>query len=585
MYFLKPIKNFRVNSRLKWPFLRLPPCSARQSAFWIVPLAALLVWPANANSQQRESRQSSQLPTSQAATTACTAPGFGNVHHAVKTSSPEAQKMFDRGMALDYGFNHNQAQRCFQRAAELDPTMAMAYWGIALVLGTNYNLPVDADREKQAYTAVRKALELSTGGPANERDYIQALAKRYTDAANPDYDRLEAAYHNAMREIYKRYPDDVDAATLFAESGMNLHPWKLYDRDGKPAPGTEEIVNVLQAALKRDPAHLGANHFYIHAVEASMHPEKGLPSAERLAGLAPASGHLVHMPAHIYIRTGDHETSEKTNEAAAQADEAYFAAAHPQGIYPMMYYTHNIHFIAVENAFLGNYAASLAAATKVQEFVGPHVKEMSMLDAFYALPLEIMVRFHRWSDIMATPPPDTSFPMSSCTWHFARALAAANTGDLNQAHTELAALQSRAPEMSKIMINALGTHNAEVISQIMSRLVEAHMARAQKQADAAIGHLRSAVALQDSMDYDEPPDWLYPMREPLGAALLTAGKPAEAEGVFREDLKRNPNNARSLFGLAESLKAQGRTADADAARQQFRNAWKNADMKLTLAEM
>ena len=493
--------------------------------------------------------------------------------------------MFDRGMALDYGFNHNQAQRCFQRAAELDPAMAMAYWGIALVLGTNYNLPVDADREKQAYTAVQKALALSTGGPANERDYIQALAKRYTDAANPDYDRLEAAYHNAMREIYKRYPDDLDAATLFAESGMNLHPWKLYDRDGKPAPGTEEIVGVLRAALKRDPGHLGANHFYIHAVEASLHPEQALPSARRLAGLAPASGHLVHMPAHIYIRTGDHEASEKTNEAAAQADEAYFAVAHPQGIYPMMYYTHNIHFIAVENAFLGNYAASLAAATKVQEFVGPHVKEMSMLDAFYALPLEIMVRFHRWSDIMATPAPNVSFPMSSCTWHFARALAAANTGNLNQAHAELLALQSRAPEMSKITINALGTHNAEVISQIMSHLVEAHMARAQKQVDAAIGHLRAAVSLQDSMDYDEPPDWLYPMREPLAAALLTAGKPTEAESVYREDLKRNPNNARSLFGLAESLKAQGRTADSDAARQQYQNAWKNADTKLTLAEM
>jgi tetratricopeptide (TPR) repeat protein len=316
-----------------------------------------------------------------------------------------------------------------------------------------------------------------------------------------------------------------------------------------------------------------------------MHPEQGLPSARRLAGLAPASGHLVHMPAHIYIRTGDHEASEKTNEAAAQADEAFFAVAYPQGIYPMMYYTHNIHFIAVENAFLGNYAASLAAATKVQEFVGPHVKEMSMLDAFYALPLEIMVRFHRWGDIMATPQPNASFPMSSCTWHFARALAAANTGNLSQAHTELSALQSEAPEMSKIMINALGTHNAEVISQIMSRLVEAHMARAQKQVDAAIGHIRAAVALQDSMDYDEPPDWLYPMREPLGAALLTAGKPAEAESVFREDLKRNPNNARSLFGLAESLKAQSRTAEADAARQQFQNAWKNADTKLTLAEM
>ena len=491
--------------------------------------------------------------------------------------------MFDRAMALDYGFNHNQAQRCFQRAAELDPKMAMAYWGIALVLGTNYNLPVDAEREKQAYAAIQRALLLSAGGPASERDYIQALAKRYTDDANPDYELLEAAYHDAMREVYKRYPADVDAAVLFAESGMNLHPWKLYDRDANPAPGTAEIVSVLQSVLKRDPNHLGANHFYIHAVEASSHPETGLASAHRLAGLAPASGHLVHMPAHIYIRTGSHEASEKTNEAAAHADEAYFELAHPQGIYPMMYYTHNLHFIAVENAFLGNYAASLAAARKVQAYVGPHVKELDMLDAFYSLPLEIMVRFHRWNDILAEPQPDASFAMSSGTWHFARALAAANSGKLDQARAELAALQNATPAMSKISTNPVGPHNAGVIPQIMAHLVEAHIARQQKQADAAINDLRSAVALQDSLDYNEPPDWLYPMREPLGAALLQAGKTSEAESVFREDLKRNPNNARSLFGLAESLKARGMAAAA--AQQQFEKVWKKADMKLTLEEM
>jgi tetratricopeptide (TPR) repeat protein len=488
-------------------------------------------------------------------------------------------------MALDYGFNHNQAQRCFQRAAELDPQMAMAYWGIALVQGTNYNMPVDADGEKQAYAAVQKALALSAGGPAKERDYIQALAKRYTDAPNPDYDKLEAGYHDAMREVYKRYPDDLDAATLFAESGMNLHPWKLYDRDGKPAPGTSEIVSVLQSVLKRDPTHLGANHFYIHAVEASSHPETGLASAHRLAGLAPASGHLVHMPAHIYIRTGDHEASERTNEVAAHADEAYFAVAHPQGIYPMMYYTHNLHFIAVENAFLGNYAASLAASRKVQEFVGPHVKELVALDAFYSLPLEIMVRFHRWTDILAEPQPDPSFAISSGTWHFARALAAANGGKLDQARAELAALQSATPEMIKISTNPVGPHNAELIPQIMAHLAEAHIARQQEQTDASINHLRSAVALQDSLDYDEPPDWLYPMREPFGAALLKAGKTSEAESVFREDLKRNPNNARSWFGLAESLKAEGRTTDAAAAQEQFEKGWKKADMKLTLVEM
>lgn len=214
-------------------------------------------------------------------------------------------------MALDYGFNHGQAEQCFRQAAQLDPKMAMAYWGIALVLGTNYNLPVDADREKLAYENVQKALVLSATGPRNERDYIEALAKRYTNQPNPDYDRLESAYHEAMREVYKKYPDDLDAATLFAESGMNLHPWQLYDRLGKPAAGTQEIVAVLESVLKRDPNHIGANHFYIHAVEASTQPESGLPSARWLAGLAPASGHLVHMPSHIYIRTGDHESGSR----------------------------------------------------------------------------------------------------------------------------------------------------------------------------------------------------------------------------------------------------------------------------------
>jgi tetratricopeptide (TPR) repeat protein len=553
--------------------------------FWPVAFAALLAWPTNGTAQQRETQQSSQLPPAQAATIACMAPGFGNVHHAVKTSNPEGQKMFDRGLGLDYGFNHNQAKRCFQRAAELDPNMAMAYWGIALVQGTNYNMPVDADGEKQAYTAVQKALALSIDGPVKERDYIQALAKRYTDASNPDYDKLEAAYHDAMREVYKRYPDDLDAATLFAESGMNLHPWKLYDREGNPAQGTAEIVSVLQSVLKRDPDHLGANHFYIHAVEASSHPEIGLPSAQRLAGLAPASGHLVHMPAHIYTRTGNHEESEETNEAAARVDEAYFAVAHPQGIYPLMYYTHNLHFIAVENAYLGNYAASLAAAKKVQEYAGPHVKEMDMLDMFYSLPLQIMVRFHRWNDIMATPQPDAANPLTLGFWHFARSLAEASAGNLDGARAELAALRSAAPAMSKIPLNAQGPHNSEVIPQIMTRLAEAQIARAQKQTAAEIEHLRAAVALEDSMDYNEPRDWLYPMREPLGAASLQAGKITEAESIFREDLNRNPNNARSLFGLAECLKARGRIADFESAHKQFEKAWKKADMNLTLADM
>jgi tetratricopeptide (TPR) repeat protein len=519
----------------------------------------------------------------------CTANGFGKVHHPVKTSNPQAQRLFEQAMALDYGFNHNQAEQCFREAARLDPNMPMAYWGIALVLGTNYNLPVDDAREKLAYENVQKALALSANAPRNERDYIEALAKRYTDAPNPDYDRLEAAYHDAMREVYQSYPSDLDAATLFAESGMNLHPWQLYDRTGQPAPGTDEIVAVLESVLKRDPNHVGANHFYIHAVEASTHPEAALPSAQRLAALAPASGHLVHMPSHIYIRTGDHESGEKTNVAAVRVDEAYFVVAHPQGIYPLMYYTHNIHFIAAENAFMGNYAASLKAAKRAQEQAAPHVKEPGMLagmiDFYYSLPLQIMARFHRWNDVMTVPPPDASQPVTTVAWRYARALAAANTSKLDQARNELAALNAAAPAMAKITTNTTGPHNSEVIPQMMSEIVEARLASAQHQTDNAIEHLRKAVTLEDTLDYAEPPDSLAPTRESLGAALLQAGKAAQAEAIFREDLKRNPRNPRSLFGLAEALKAEGKMAEATTVRQQFQRAWSKADTKLTLSDL
>jgi tetratricopeptide (TPR) repeat protein len=527
--------------------------------------------------------------TASGASTVCTANGFGKVHHPVKTSNPKAQLLFEQAMALDYGFNHGQAEQCFREAARLDPNMPMAYWGIALVLGTNYNMPVDDAREKLAYENVQKALALSTNAPQKERDYIQALAKRYTDQPNPDYDRLEAAYHDAMREVYQSYPDDLDAATLFAESGMNLHPWQLYDRQGQPAPGTDEIVAVLESVLKRDFNHVGANHFYIHAVEASTHPEAALPSAQRLAALAPASGHLVHMPSHIYIRTGDHEGGEKTNVAAVRVDDAYFAVAHPQGVYPLMYYTHNIHFIAAENAFMGNYAASVQAAKRVQEQVAPHVKEPGMLagmiDFYYSLPLQIMARFHRWDEIMALPQPDASQPVTTVAWHYARALAAASNSKFDQAASELAALRAAAPAMAKITTNSTGPHNSEVIPQMMSEIVEARLARAEHQTDAALDHLQKAVSLEDTLDYAEPPDWLVPTRESLGASLLAAGKASEAEAVFREDLKRNPRNPRSLFGLAETLKAEGKPMEAATVRQQFQRAWSKADTKLTLADL
>ena len=515
----------------------------------------------------------------------CAVSGFGNTHHSVKTASPEAQRMFDQGLALDYGFNHNEAEKCFQRAAQLDPQMAMAYWGIALVVGPNYNLPIDAEREKQAYEAIQKARRLAANGPAAEREYIAALAARYTNQPTEDYHALDVAYNAAMRELAKKYPDDLDAAALFAESGMNLRPWKLWKHDGTAEAGTEEIVATLESVLRRDPDHLGANHFYIHAVEASNDADRALPSAQRLAALAPKSGHLVHMPGHIYIRTGMHEVSAKTNVAAAAADEAYIAETQPQGIYPMMYYTHNLTFIAYENAMIGRYQDSVAAAKRVQAHVGPHAKEMALLDGFNAMPVVAMVRFRRWDEIMALSQPDAALPMSNGIWHYARGLAFAGRGKIVEANAELEALQKLAPAIAKVPTMAPGPKNASTIPQLAAHIVESRIAWAQGKQDAAIQHLREAVALQDDMDYTEPPDWFYPTRESLGGELLQAGRAAEAEKVFRDDLQRNPRNPRSLFGLQRALKAQGREHDAEWVGQEFEAVWKNADVKLRVEDL
>ena len=512
-------------------------------------------------------------------------PGFGNVLHPVSTSNPEAQKFFDQGLALSYGFNHEEAERSFRHAAELDPKLAMAWWGVAYVVGPNYNMPVDPEHEQQAYDAIQKAVALSTSAPQIERDYIQALAKRYTNQPNPDYQKLAADYSSAMRDLSHKYPDDLDAATIFAESAMNLRPWQLWNKDGSPAPGTEEIVSTLESVLRRDPTHLGANHFYIHAVEASSHPERALPSAERLAALAPASGHLVHMPGHIYIRTGDHVASEETNVKAAAADEAYIKATGVQGVYPMMYYSHNLHFIAIENANMGNYADSLAAAHKLRDHVSPHVDEMPMLDFFASMTPMIMVRFRQWDQILQQPAADPKHVISAGMWHYARGLACASKGQLIAAQTEIAELQKLAPEMGKIPTNSVSNANAEAIPEIAVHIVEARIALAQKRNTEAIAHLKQAVDLEDAMDYNEPPDWIAPVRETLGGMLLQAGDPLGAEKVFRADLERHPRNPRSLFGLMESLKAQGRSADAQWVERQFEAAWTNSDTKLRIEDL
>ncbi len=512
-------------------------------------------------------------------------PGMGEVNHPISTKNAEAQKYFNQGLAFVYGFNHEEAVRSFQRAAELDPKMAMAYWGVALAVGPNYNLPIDEEREKQAYAAIQKAIHLSAAGPAIERDYIQALARRYTNQSGADYKKLDADYNAAMRELSRGYPDDLDAATLYAESGMNLRPWKLWEPDGTPAPGTLEIVRTLESVLKRDPNHLGANHYYIHALEASRHPEWAQASAQRLANLAPSAGHLVHMPAHIHIRTGDHAAAEHTNQLAASADEQYLKASGAQGTYPMMYYTHNLHFIATSNAMMGNYNGAVEGARRIEAYVKPHLQHMPMLDNFNSMPTLVLVRFRKWDDILRLPKPDSALPLSTGIWHYARGLAFAARGEIAEASAELQALRALELQIAKVPTGAPGPGNAEQIPRIAAHLIEARIATAQRNNAAAVDHLREAVALEDQMDYTEPPDWFYPTRETLGGVLLMNGNAVGAEKVFRDDLERNPRNGRSLFGLMESLKAQGKNESAAFIQQQFENAWKHADTKLNVSDL
>ena len=509
------------------------------------------------------------------AKTATLMTGLGNWRHPVTTTSSQAQAFFDQGLRLIYAFNHDEAGKSFQRAAELDPKCAMAYWGIAEAVGPNYNDPASEERFVQAHAAIEKAELLGADANDSDKAYIAALALRFPADAKSDLHSAAEQYRDAMREVMRRFPDDLDAATLFAEAGMNLHPWGLWRPDGTAEEGTEEIVATLESVMRREPDHLGAVHYYIHAVEASNSPERALAGANRLAALAPGAGHIVHMPAHIYIRTGDFEAAVKTNQKAALADQAYLAASGAQGIYPMMYYSHNLHFIAMAAAMNGNYAESRRGAQLLAANVGPHVKEMPALGGFMTVPLAVEVRFHKWNEILRTPEPNESMETASVFWHFARGLALAATGKLDDAEMEhkfVTEVEEKTPPdaVFQMPIN----NKTKDILKIAENVLGAKIALAKNDMDGAVNQLRTAVAVQDSLKYDEPQDWFYPVRESLGAVLLKIGDFAGAEDAFRADLERNPRNPRSLFGLEQALKSQDKAYDAGFVRKQFDANWK-----------
>ena len=507
--------------------------------------------------------------------------GIGNQHHPVSTKNPQAQQFFDQGLRFIYAFNHDEAARSFQKASELDPKLGMAFWGIAEAVGPNYNDPASDDRFKQAHEAIQKAVDLSANAPVNEQAYIAAMALRFPADPKSDLRKAAEEYRDAMRELVKSYPDDLDAATLFAESGMNLHPWGLWHVDGSPQDGTEEVVATLESVIKRDPNHLGAIHYYIHAVEASKSPERALAGANRLAAMAPAAGHIVHMPAHVYIRTGDYAAAVKTNQDAAMVDRAYLKTNAAPGIYSMMYYSHNLHFIAMCSAMNGNYLEAKKAADMLAAHVGPGVKDMPPLEGFMTIPAAVDVRFHKWDSILASKAPGDYMKTATVFWHFARGMAFAGRGNTSDAETEYKAVSDAEKSTSEDVIFAMPINNkAKDIMKIAENVLGAQIALAKKDNAAAVSQLREAVAIQDTLKYGEPPDWFFPVRESLGGVLMMSGDSKGAEQVFREDLIVNPRNPRSLFGLHESLKAQDRAYDAGFVEKQFRTSWKGAAMKM-----
>jgi tetratricopeptide (TPR) repeat protein len=519
------------------------------------------------------------------AKTATLLPGLGNLHHPVSTSDAEAQQFFDQGLRLIYAFNHDEAARSFGRAAELDPNLAMAYWGLAEAVGPNYNDPASDDRFRQAHEAIEKAKNLSVHASESEKAYIEAMALRFPADTRSDRKTAAEAYHRAMRDLVKKYPDDLDAATFFAESGMNLHPWGLWHPDGTPEEGTREIQESLETVIRRDPNHMGAIHYYIHTVEASPNPEYALSGANRLASLAPAAGHIVHMPSHIYIRTGDYDRAIETNQEAAAADQSYLQASGAQGIYPMMYYSHNLHFIAACASMNGTYREAKKNADLLVQHVGPHVKEMPPIEGFMTLPMAVNVRFHRWDEILKTPEPDPSMKIATVFWHFSRGMALSGTGKADEASAELRIVRETSASTPPDVVFAMPANNrAKDIMNIASNVLAAKIALARKDKAGAIARLTEAVAIEDSLKYGEPPDWFFPVRESLGAVLLMNSDAAEAEKVFRADLDRNPRNPRSLFGLVAALRAQGKNYDAGFVEQEFEASWKGSS-SLTLNDL
>ena len=504
---------------------------------------------------------------------------LGPYHRVIRTSSAQAQQFFDEGLTLLYGFNHEEAFASFARAAALDTLAPMPHWGMALSLGTNINDPAPADRLTKAFTHLAVAQRLAGNGSDVEQGLVAALGQRYVATPGEDQASREAAYAAAMGALAMRFPDDADVGALHAESLMNLHPWRLHTANGTPEPWTPQIIAALERVLATHPEHPGANHYYIHAVEASNTPQRATASARRLETLVPGAGHLVHMPSHIYIRTGEYSRAAKANADAAAVDEAYFGPTGAQTFYSMSYYSHNLQFESASAMFAGNLTEARASAARTMRLADPIADQMAMLEPFAAQELFVLVRFGQWADILAntTRPPKATRTLQTGFFHWARGAALAATGKIADAEQALAALTRAAQGVPKEAMVGPVNWGGDVLAVAIADLT-GRIADAKGDHTAAITAFTAAVVAEDKLGYNEPPDWLLPERERLGVVLLAAGMPAKAAQTFRAELKKHPANPRALFGLWKSLEAQRR--DARTAQRDFTAAWSGADVTL-----
>ena len=502
---------------------------------------------------------------------------LGSLHHPITTTSEQAQRYFDQGLRFVYAFNHEEAIRSFEAAADWDPEAAMPYWGIAFALGPNINRVMEKKDERRAIEMVQKARRLADRATSKEQAYIEALVTRYVSRKGAKRKGLDEAYAKAMRLVAQRFPEDDDASTLFAEAMMDLRPWDFWKGDGKPQPGTDEIVTTLESVLARNPDHPGACHYYIHALEASPFPERALACAARLPELMPGAGHLVHMPAHLYIRLGKYHEAAERNEHAAHVDEAYLATRTPSGDYADGYYSHNLHFLWASLMMEGRSAEATRVARELTNTITEdEARTDKWKELYLPTPLYSLIRFGRWDELLREPPPPKGFRLMDGMWRLGRGLALASTGRLPGAEGEHYALANLTKQIKRD--RSQEEKISRTLLKISERLLAGEIAARRQQYDDAIRKLKEAIKLEDSLPYVEPPQWPLPVRQYLGSVLLLAGRPADAETEYRADLTRNPENGWALIGLIQSLKDQQKDDQAAEVEDRFKKAWAHADV-------